>query len=203
LNKSVVGSVAKAACTSILLLVSAQAFSIPMKGSLGVAGAIERIDYAAEEVFFASPGWGEVKAADGEFLDDFEVEQAGPLGNDGSWLNYYSFGASSLAGDVLWSFDKDYDGSIDLWFELGYFYSREFDALAGTMEVLGKGMLTDGIEKVESYWSFNATHKGGSIAFSSAFAVPEPTTLLLFTLGLVCLLVFRNQQVVHFRKELL
>jgi hypothetical protein len=174
-----------------------------MKGSLGMTGVIESIDYAAEKVVFANPGWANVKAAEGAFLDDFEVEQPGPTGSAGSWVSHYNFGASSVSGDVLWSFDKGYDGSTDLWFELGYFYSREFDAVAGTMEVLGRGILTDGIERVESHWSFNATQKGDSIVFSSAFAVPEPTTLLLFTLGLVCLFVFRNQKVVLVRKEIL
>ena len=164
------GSVVKAVFVSILMFVSAHVVAIPMKGSLGITGVIESIDYVAEEVVFTSPGWAEVKAAEEAFLDDFEVEQPGPGGSDGSWVNYYNFGASSVPGEVLWSFDKGYDGTTDLWFELGYFYSREFDALAGTMEVLGRGFLTDGIETVESYWSFNATQKGDAIVFSSAFA---------------------------------
>ena len=185
------------------MFVSAHVVAIPMKGSLGITGVIESIDYAAEEVVFTSPGWAEVKTAEGAFLDDFEVEQPGPGGNAGSWVNYHDFGASSVSGDVLWSFSKSYNSTVDLWFELGHFYSSEFDVSAGTMEVLGRGFLTDGIERVESYWSFNATQKGDSIVFSSAFAVPEPTTLLLFTLGLVCLFVFRNQKVVFVRKEIL
>jgi len=190
-----VDSVVKAIFVSILMFVSAHVVAIPTKGSLGITGVIEGIDYVAEEVVFTSSGWAEVKAAEEDFLDDFEVEQPGPRGGDGSWVNYYNFGASSVSGEVLWSFDKGYDGTIDLWFELGYFYSQEFDALAGTMEVLGRGFLTDGIEKVESYWSFNATQRGDSIVYSSAFEVPEPATLFLFALGLAGLVTLRNRKV--------
>ncbi|MBL4608518.1 MAG: PEP-CTERM sorting domain-containing protein [Pseudomonadales bacterium] len=193
MNKRLVSSISKVVFASILtLVVSTQAIALPMKGSLGITGAIKSIDYVSEEVFFTSPGWAEVSAAEEGFLNDFEVKEPGPWGSSGSWVNYYGFGASSVSGDMLWSFDKGYDGTIDLWFELSYLYAQEFDAIAGTVEVLGRGFLTDGSERVESHWSFNSTQKGDSIVFSSAFAVPEPASLLLFIIGLLALVTFRN-----------
>ena len=194
MNNLVVNSVTKFLYASILFLLSTHVIAIPMKGSLGVTGAIKSIDHTAENVVFENSGWTKVTAAGGDFLDVFEVEQPGPGGNSGSWINYYNFGASSVSGDLLWSFDEGYDGTIDLWYELDYFHSIKFDGSLGTMEILGRGFLTNGVERVESHWNFNATQKGDSIVFSSAFAVSEPTTLILLLFALAGILIFRNNK---------
>ena len=177
---------------SLFLIASASVTALPLKGSLGITGSLESIDYKAEKVFFSHPGWAEVTVAKGDFLDDFDVEVAGPGGQNGSWVNYNDFGASSAAGDVLWFFDKGYNNSVDIWFELSHLYSSKFDEANGTMEILGRGFLTDGVDKVKSYWSFNATQKGGSIVYSSAFAVAEPESVILLLLGLVVILTNRK-----------